>query len=325
MNMKKQIIADIILLGVTFVWGTTFLLVQKAIDALPPYSFLFVRFALASVFLLIILLWQQYNSPNKHTLKLSRSTWLAGSVLALWLFVGYAFQTIGLIYTTSSKAGFITGLSVVLVPIFTFLVLRIRPKIPAIIGVVLASFGLFFLAFGDQISTGTITETLNVNTGDLLVFFCTIGFAMQIVYTGKYASHHNVLLLTVLELGIVALLSLVFALFTEDLTPLLSLSTYAHPMVIVALIVTAFFGTALAFLAQTHFQKYTTPTRVALIFAMEPIFAALTGVVFGGEVLTLIMIIGCALIFIGMICAELPMEVFYKIFRINKQMKSKVE
>lgn len=323
--MKRQVLADLILLGVTFVWGTTFLLVQKAIDALPPYSFLFVRFFLASLLLLIILLWQQYKSPQKHTLTLNRSTLLAGSILALWLFIGYAFQTIGLIYTTSSKAGFITGLSVVLVPIFTFFVLRIRPKLPAIIGVILASFGLFFLAFGDQISDGTIVESLNVNTGDMLVFFCTIGFALQIVFTGKYASNHNVLLLTVLELGIVAILSLIFAIFTEDLTPLLSLSTYAHPMVILALIVTAFFGTALAFLAQTHFQKYTTPTRVALIFAMEPIFAALTGVVFGGEVLTVIMIIGCALIFLGMILAELPMEVFYKIFRLNKEIKSKME
>lgn len=315
--MSKQRLADLVLLGVTIVWGTTFLLVQNAINALPPYSFLFVRFFLAFIFLLFILIWQNRKAQNGEQKKgMSLATWAAGGVLAVWLFVGYAFQTIGLVYTTSSKAGFITGLSVVLVPIFSLMILRLKPKFPAILGVLLASFGLYFLAFGDQSTVEA--GNLVLNKGDLLVFFCTIGFAMQIVFTGKFVLKHNVLLLTVIELGLVALFSLIFALFTEDLSPLLTLTTYLNPMVLLALVVTAFLGTALAFLAQTHYQQHTTPTRVALIFAMEPIFAALTGVLFGGEILTMMMLTGCALIFVGMLCAEMPSELLFRPFRLKK-------
>lgn len=321
--MNKQRLADLVLLGIAFIWGTTFLLVQNAIDALPPYSFLFVRFLWAFLFLLVIMIWQS----RKRTADVSHSRLqlpilLAGSLLAIWLFIGYAFQTVGLIYTTSSKAGFITGLNVVMVPIFSLLILKQRLKMTAVIGVLLASAGLYFLAFGDQLSGGNIGESLVWNKGDLLVLFGTVGFAMQIVFTGKYAPKFNVLLLTIVELGFVALFSLVFAIRYEDLTPLLSLATYMNPLVIFALVVTAFLATALAFLAQTHYQQYTTPTRVALIFAMEPIFAALAGVVIGGEILTVLMLIGCALILMGMILAEMPGHILLRPFRLKNKVES---
>ncbi len=321
--MNKQRLADLVLLGIAMIWGTTFLLVQNAIDALPPYSFLFVRFLWAFLFLLVILVWQKRRkTKNEDFTGMNLTTLLAGGVLAIWLFIGYAFQTIGLIYTTSSKAGFITGLSVVLVPIFSLLILRQKLKIAAIIGVLLASAGLYFLAFGDQIVAGKMGEGLVWNTGDLLVLFGTVGFAMQIVFTGKYAPKFNVLLLTIVQLGFVTLFSLVFAFRYEDLSPLFSLTTYLNPIVLLALVVTAFLATALAFLAQTHYQQYTTPTRVALIFAMEPIFAALTGVVFGGEILTILMIVGCALILMGMILAEMPSHMLLRPFRLKNNVES---
>lgn len=321
---RKQLVADMALLGVAFAWGTTFLLVQKAIDALPPYSFLFVRFALAFIFLFFIYVWQNRRNQQRQIehKKLTVGTWVAGGILSICLFGGYALQTIGLVYTTSSKAGFITGLNVVLVPIFSVIILRIKPSLMAIAGVVLACSGLFFLAFGDQIASGALVESLVLNKGDMLVFFCTIFFALQIIFTGKYAPKYNVMLLTVIELGFVALFCLIFALFTEDLEPLLTLSTYINPMVLLALIITSVFATALAFLAQTHYQQHTTPTRVALIFAMEPIFAALIGVTYGGEVLTGMMLVGCGLILIGMLSAELPTEVIMRLLRPKKDLSS---
>lgn len=320
--MKKQRLADLVLLAIALIWGTTFLLVQNAIAALPPYSFLFVRFLWAALFLLGIYVWQRRSGKQHDGRSVTLGTWIAGTILAITLFMGYAFQTIGLLYTTSSKAGFITGLNVVLVPIFSLFLLRLKPSAMAIVGVVLASAGLFFLAFGDQLSSGGIAEGLVLNTGDLLIFFCTIGFALQIIFTGKYARLHNVLLLTIIQLGVVALLSFVFALFTEDLTPLFSLSTYTQPTVFFALVITAFFATALAFLGQTHFQQHTTPTRVALIYAMEPIFAALAGVFFGAEILTALMLVGGGLIFLGMILAELPTDALYRLFKLKRRAQS---
>lgn len=121
--MKRQTIADLSLLMVTFVWGATFVVVQNAISFLEPLSFNAVRFSLAG---LLLLAWMAAASRPLFG-QLSWRVIGAGAWMGLWLFCGYAFQTIGLLYTTSSKAGFITGLSVVLVPLFSFLILNLNP------------------------------------------------------------------------------------------------------------------------------------------------------------------------------------------------------
>src|SRR5690606_20031835 len=127
--------------------------------------------------------------------------------IGLWLFIGYASQTIGLLYTTSSKAGFITGLSVVLVPLFSFLLMKVKPGANAITGVSIATIGLYLL---------TMTDKVSLNIGDGFVFVCAIAFAMHIIFTGKYSSKYPSLLLTVVQITTVAFLSIIFAFFTEN-------------------------------------------------------------------------------------------------------------
>jgi len=221
----------------------------------------------------------------------------AGCILGFWLFIGYGFQTLGLVYTTSSKAAFITGLSVVMVPLFTVLLLRKRLLINAYIGVFTATFGLYLL---------TMTDVAGLNFGDGLVFICAIGFALQILLTGKYTSKYPTLLLTVVQIGTVAFLSIISSFIFEDWKQAFEPTILFTTEVAMALIITAIFATALAFLIQTKFQKYTTPTRVALIFAMEPVFAAITGYLWAGDRLSLSAMLGCLLIFAGMIFAEIP-------------------
>jgi drug/metabolite transporter (DMT)-like permease len=294
-TLKKPWMADITLLLVAFVWGSTFLIVQQAISSLPPNTFNAVRFTIAALFLFIIQItvsrkqWKEWRAP----------LFLSGAILGFWLCLGYALQTVGLLYTTPSKAGFITGLSVVLVPLFSFLFLRERVKPVAIFGVIMAACGLYLL---------TQTDSLAFNLGDILVFGCAICFAMQIVVTGKYAPRFPALPLAIVQISTVALLSWGYAFLFEDYQRAFDLEVLLTPEVAFGLFITSIFATALAFLAQTALQKQTSSTRVALIFALEPVFAALTSYVFINEILSGRQLFGGMLIFVGMILAELPIK-----------------
>ncbi|QED48364.1 DMT family transporter [Cytobacillus dafuensis] len=293
-ELKKSVLfADASLLLIAFIWGATFVLVQNAIAFLEPFSFNGVRFSIAAILLgswLLVFERKQLKHFNKKLI-------ISGIIIGIFLFIGYAFQTLGLLFTSSSKAGFITGLSVVLVPLFSFFLLKIKPGRNAIIGVSIATCGLYLL---------TMTDSVSLNIGDGYVFICAIGFAMHIILTGKYSSKFPSLLLTVVQILTVAVLSIVFAYLTEDWKQAVRPEVILQGKVLSALIITSVFATALAFFAQTSFQKYTTPTRVALIFATEPVFAAGTAYIWAHERLSYSAIIGCILIFAGMIFAELP-------------------
>lgn len=294
---KKTVFADISLLLVAFVWGATFVVVQNAIDLLPPITFNGIRFLIAALLLggwLVLFERKQLAFFNRKLL-------ISGVILGIWLFFAYATQTVGLLYTSSSKAGFITGLSVVLVPLFSFIILKLRPSRNAILGVLVATIGLYLL---------TMTDVTALNRGDAFIFACAIGFAMQIVFTGKYSSKYPTLLLTVIQIGTVAVLAIIYSMFFENWRLAFDPAVILNNQVIMALFITSFFATALAFFAQTNFQKYTTPTRVALIFAMEPVFAAITGYFWADDRLSVSAIFGCLLILVGMIFAELPTTKF---------------
>jgi drug/metabolite transporter (DMT)-like permease len=307
--MRKSTFADLSLLFVAFIWGTTFVLVQNAISTMQPFAFNGFRFFIAFVLLFLSLLLFQ----RKQLQFLSKRIVLSGFLLGFWLFLGYATQTLGLLYTTSSKAGFITGLSVVLVPLFSFLLLKQKPSFPAIIGVSIATVGLFLL---------TMTDIAALNIGDFFVLICAFGFAMHIIFTGKFSEQFPTLLLTTIQILTVSILSIISSFIFEDFTEMMKISIISSQSVIIALIVTSVFATALAFFAQTSFQKYTTPTRVALIFAMEPVFAAIAGYYWASERLSISAIMGCLFIFLGMVFAELPAERFSK-FR-NKMASKEV-
>ncbi|WP_042355325.1 DMT family transporter [Bacillus rubiinfantis] len=290
---KKPIMADGSLLFVTLIWGMTFVLVQNAIDFLPPFAFNGFRFLMAAVILIIILLLFYRDQIKQFHFTMA----VPGIIIGFWLFLGYVTQTIGLLTTTTSKAGFITGLSVVLVPLFSMVLLKQTPGKNAIFGVLIATVGLFLL---------TMTDISSLNIGDGFVFICAISFALHIIFTGRYSHRYPTLLLTVIQISTVAILSLVSSFLFEDWESTMKLDILLSQEVVTALLVTSIFATAIAFFIQTNFQKYTSATRVALIFAMEPVFAAITGYYWADERLTYSAILGCSLIFAGMIFAELP-------------------
>ncbi|HHW58028.1 MAG TPA: DMT family transporter [Clostridia bacterium] len=284
--MSKQLKSDIVLTLVTMVWGTTFIIVKNAIQTLPVYNFLFLRFFLA-FFLLIVIFWKKLTNLNKRVLIIS-------SIIGVMLFSGYAFQTMGLKYTTASKSGFITGFSVVLVPLLETFLLKRKPTKLAIIGVFHAFIGLVFL---------TTNINLSVNIGDILTLFCAFAFAIHIVLISKYASTLDSYLLATMQIGVVALLSGITSIIFEKPFIPSSLKVWS------AIIITGVLATAFAFVAQNKMQAYTTATHTALIFSMEPVFAAIAAFLIGKEVMSPRAIIGGIFMLAGIVLSELPEKV----------------
>ncbi|KKM09044.1 hypothetical protein SY88_21410 [Clostridiales bacterium PH28_bin88] len=270
---------------VSAVWGLTFVSVKNAMAEVAPFSFNAVRFGLAFLFMLPFCR-SSLNRLDRHLVG-------AGVLLGLFLFGGYSFQTVGLIYTSASNAGFITGLAVVFVPVLVAILSRRMPSRFVTLGVFSATAGLALL---------TLETGLDFNRGDLLVLLCAFSFAGHIFLVGRYSPRYHTVLLVTVQIGTVSLASAAAAALTEP--PLASFST----TVWAALLVTAIPATSLAFLVQNWAQKFTTPTHTALIFAMEPVFAALCAYWLLGERISRQDLLGAVLMLAGILLSEIKRE-----------------
>ena len=212
-----------------------------------------------------------------------------GALAGGFLFAGYAFQTFGLQETEAAKAGFITGLSVVLVPIFVAILWRRLPTLQALAGTALATLGLGLL---------TLNADLSITRGDLLVLGCAVSFAGHITALGVLAPGRDAGTLTLVQVVTVAALSAGLVLLRGPF-PAVPGPTWG------AALFTGLAGTALAFLVQTAAQQFTTAGHTALIFTAEPVFAALFGVLVAGERLAMRGWAGCAVILVGVILGAL--------------------
>lgn len=279
----KGIKAEVYLLGIVIIWGSTFAIIRDVLDQIMPFTFLAYRFLLAALILSVIF-WKRIKNIDKIILK-------KGFLIGIFLFLGYAFQTVGLKYTTATKAGFITGLSVVLVPIISYLFIKEKINRNSVIGVIFAVVGLWLLNYN---------SSYNFNLGDFLVLLCAVSFAMHIISVGLFTKKMDYVLLVIVQLATVFVLSLLMALFFER--PDIHLSYSFN--VWWSIILTGVFATALAFYMQNRFQRYSTATKTAIIFSGEPIFAAVFAYLLLGEKVGLIAWIGGLLIIFGMIVSQ---------------------
>jgi len=280
----KGIQAEIYLLGIVIIWGSTFAIIKGVLDQIPTFTFLAYRFLLASLIFYLIFWKRIKENIDKTTLK-------KGFLIGIFLFLGYAFQTVGLKYTTATKAGFITGLSVVLVPIISHFFIKEKISRNSVIGVILAFIGLWFLNYSSSFS---------FNLGDFLVLLCAVSFAMHIISVGLYAKKVDYVPLVVVQLTTVFVLCLLIAMIFER--PALNLSYSIN--VWWAIILNGVFATALAFYMQNRFQRHSTATKTAIIFSGEPIFAAIFAYFLLGEKVGLIAWAGGLLIIFGMIVSQ---------------------
>jgi drug/metabolite transporter (DMT)-like permease len=285
--------ADLVLLLIAIIWGTTFTVVHQAVATFPPLALIALRFGCAALLLVPLML--------RQGLRLHE--WKVGMLLGGLLFLGFATQTLGLRYTTPARAGFITGLNVALVPVFGLL-LGQRPAPRALLGVVVAIVGLAVLTWGCAIPwlgcTLDTAASAQQQLGDLLVLLCAVAFALHIVAVSRWATRLPVTTVNTWQLIAAALLAGSTAVALERPIPAPS------PGVLGAVLFLGVIATALVFALQLRVQRYTTATHTALIFALEPVFAALFAWLWIGELLTPAVLVGGAIMLFGVLLAELP-------------------
>lgn len=277
--------AELAQVGVTFVWGATFVVVKGALQDSSTLLFLALRFTLATVALAAAF------RPLASRFDKTKPILAGGALAGVFLFSGYLLQTIGLRYTTPSKSAFITGLCVVMVPVFSALVARRLPGASVALGVGTATVGMALLTLRGA--------SLKMDAGDLLTLGGAAAFSIHIMLLGRLAPRLGFQALALTQIATAAVLALSTFWWVERPT------VRWTPGLISALLVTGLLATAVAFSVQTWAQQYTTPTRTALIFAMEPVFAWLTSFVVAGEVLAARAALGAVLILAGILLVEL--------------------
>lgn len=278
--MTRRTKAEVLLVLVALIWGATFVVVKEALNFASPLPFLAVRFAIAGLLLLLLL-------GRKDT---ERASLLPGLILGAFLFGGYSLQTWGLTYTTPSKSAFITGFGVILVPfIQAFYGFKLRRA--TVVGAVLGFAGVYFLVLPSGWDA--------VNHGDVLTLIGSVSFAVHIVLVGSYTRRFSFRSLVPIQIMAVSLLAFVALPFDRD-------ASFQWTLALVgALALTAVLGTGFAFSVQNWAQQFTPPAHTALIFALEPVFAAITSRLALGERLGGRVLLGSVLILGGMVVSEL--------------------
>jgi drug/metabolite transporter (DMT)-like permease len=267
------------LVGVTAIWGSTFVVVKRAVEQIPVADFLAWRFALAALAMLLL--------RPRSVASLGTAGRRAGVLVGLALGAGYLLQTLGLQHTSAAVSGFITGMFVVLTPVVAFVLLRDRLSWIAGAAVLLATCGLALLSL----------HGWSVGYGELLTLGCALAFALHIVGLGRWAPSFDAYGLAVVQLLTTALLCLACAAPGGVAIP-------ASWEVWGALALTALAATALAFVVQTWAQASLAPTRAAVIMTMEPVFAGVFAVLLAGEVLGVRTLAGAALVLAAMVLTE---------------------
>ncbi|OYT14797.1 MAG: EamA family transporter, partial [Bacteroidetes bacterium 4572_77] len=276
-NFKKYL-SDISLFFVAVVWGGGFIAVKDTLTTVTPMLMLSIRFIIASV-VMYILFYKKMGKIDNTDLK-------KGSIVGIFLYLAFGFQTYGLQFTTASKQGFLTAIYVVVVPFLYWILYKKTPKKKVFIGSALAIVGIGLIGLQGSVS---------INIGDSLTLICAILFAMHIISVEYFANDMNIYKLAFIQIVVVAILSTISAILTEPIT--LNLTTRAW----YSILFLAIFSTFLCFTVQTIAQKYTSSSHASILMSLESVFGAIFGVVLLGETMTPIMILGCFLIFVAIL------------------------
>ena len=274
---KANWVADVLLLMVAIIWGSTYITAKTVVSVYPVFLFLFLRFGLT------VLMIAPFSMRNFR--RYSRSTWRVGGILGLFLFSIYSLETVGIFYTSASNAGFLISLCILLVPIVEGIVYKRNPG-AAVFGVVLLSL----------IGTGLLTlkDGYQFNVGDLLILAAALMRAVQMTYTKKLTKDQEFdsAALTTIQLAVVAVLTGCVALVEPR--PVAEVhSSWTFWLITLYL---ALFATLFAFYVQMTMIRRTSPFRVGILLGTEPLFGALFAVLFGGESLTVLGMFGGGLI-----------------------------
>ena len=290
-SKPSLLMGNIFMLTSAALWGFTFVAQKTGMDHLKPLMFTAIRFAIGATCLLFLIRFLGKSKLNKEGL-------IAGVIMGVLITLGITLQQIGIVETTAGKSGFITAIYILLVPIFLSLV---GGKLPQQIwpAVILALIGLYFLTIKD---TSFATMFSSINNGDYWVLGSSVFWALHIIYVGHAARNHDPLRLSIVQFYTCAVLSFIAALIFE-------------PVVISDIVVgvkgawleiaySSVASVAIGFTLQVYAQQSVPPHYAAMILSLEAVFAVIGGVLLIGEILTMRMMFGFALIFAGIILAQ---------------------
>jgi drug/metabolite transporter (DMT)-like permease len=287
--MDRKVKADLSLMFCSLIWGATFVVVKNGLEHASPFVFLAVRFTIAAALMALF--------RPKVIGRIDREEVFAGMRLAFFMFAGYCFQTAGLQYTTATNSGFVTGSSVVLVPLLlgVFWGRSLTKWIYA--GAFAALIGLYFLTVPPE-------GLRYLNRGDVFTFVAAGFYAVHIILVGEYSQEHSVSALSLIQVAGCALMAWPLTGFAGAIHWQPVRFAWGWPL-FVSILICAVFATAVAFTAQLWAQQYTSPGHAAILFALEPVFAVITSILLLHERLSPRAWKGAGLVIAGIVLAEL--------------------
>jgi drug/metabolite transporter (DMT)-like permease len=292
-NMKGVTVkSDVLLLTTAVIWGFAFVAQRVGMDYVGPFTFNGLRFAIGSLSLLpLVAMSREQRSATDRILPPPglKTILFGGAALGLALFSGASLQQIGLVYTTAGKAGFITGLYVIIVPLLG-LFWRQQPRIGTWIGAVLAAIGLYFLS---------VTEEFTIELGDLFVLIGAFFWAAHVLIIGWLSPRINPVKLAFSQYVACSILSLIAACLFEDIT-MLSIFQAAIPILYGGLL-----SVGIAYTLQVIAQRDAHPAHAAILLSLESVFAAIGGWLILGEIISARGLFGCGLMLAGMLLSQL--------------------
>lgn len=289
---KGNLKSNLILLLAAAIWGFAFVAQRKGAEFLGPYTFNTLRFTIGTISLFPLYLLTRNSKSNEHFEW--RKAIKSGVYLGLVLFIASTFQQIGMSFTPASKAGFITSLYVILVPIFGLFIGR-RVTKTLWTGALVTLVGLYLLSVRDGFS---------LEFGDSLLIGSAIFFALHMLMIGTYAPKHNVILLSIFQFGVTAILSLFVALFKEEVE-MESIKQAAVPIVYAGV-----FSVGIAFTLQAYAQKKAHPAHAAIIFSFESVFALFGGWLILNEMIDFRAGVGSLFMLAGIIISQIDFKKF---------------
>ncbi|MFR6484723.1 MAG: DMT family transporter, partial [Intestinibacter bartlettii] len=253
-------------LGLTaFIWGSGFIGVSISLSGgLTPLQILTIRFFIGAILLGVIFFKEIKNNITKEAV-------IAGSMIGVFLFIAFVFQTIGISYTTASKNAFLTAINVVIVPFIGFILYKRPLDKYGIISSIIAILGIGILS---------LDVDFTINFGDFLTIICAFGFAFHIFFTGEFVKKHNPIVLTVVQFSVATVLSLIVQILFNEIKIEAQMSS------IMGVLYLGVFSTTVAFLLQTVCQKDVSETKSAIILSLESVFGTILSVIILHEVLT---------------------------------------
>ncbi len=280
--MRKSLIADGALLLVAISWGLNFVVEKNILSTITPLMYLGLRFILSTLLMAVI-----FHKKIKH---MSKDDIKAGLVVGLFMLLGFLTQTVGLVYTTPSKSGFITGSNVVMVPFFAFWLTKKFPGIYQIIGAIVTFAGLGLVS---------VNENMTICQGDILTFLCAVCFALQITLTEYYVRKADPINMAFIQIALSGIITMGMTAMNEPVLLNFDPKTWG------AILYGVVFCTAGAFVVQNIAQKYTSSAHAAVIMCTEAVFAGIFSCLLWGEPLTLKTLSGFALVLAGVLITEL--------------------